>query len=563
MKVISIKGLVPGSGKTTTLVRTFANSKLKNKIILTPSNKARQVCIQKLIENGYSEIKAKASVATLKSFKRNFMQHQVVTKYFDMEDLEWKEEYSEKRYITTATKDHTKKGTKVWNIFVDEAAMISAKEFEDLTDHFRVQNLIIDGDANQFAPIANHQVLKDGDNNVILEWNDEGEIFKPENTDKQYLLTKSMRSRDEYLDEVINLVKEGDIGRVFDFFARFDNSDIYDEETKNIKLSPEDYYICYTNKMCKKINDSMKEVSKWIVFENDRKMNTYKGEIILKSQLDQLEVKYQEIFKDVEGFENWKKYHLKPAHAITCHKLQGTTIDHGDIYINVADCLLALKDIADVETRKETLQKFLYIAISRATNLKQVHLLGSATEHITELVNGMISFEMSKDRPEYQPNEYVLNVQQALEDIRIRNGSIIEFDPELSINIQIGEMQLDDIDGEEWSADDPELINDILSHLDYTNSELKEQNPEEYRQRISKAKTKYTNEYLLSLSHEELYSKTRNAAIRKRWNELQAQKKFEEEAHEKNIKDIQKYKATVDAKNQTIHKIRNISKLKQ
>jgi hypothetical protein len=556
MKLISIKGLVPGSGKTTTLVKTFTKANFKNKIILTPSNKARQVCIQKLIENGYSEIKAKTSVATLKAFKRNFLQHQVVTKYFDMEDLEWKEEYSEKRYITTATKDHTKKGTKVWNIFVDEAAMISTKEFEDLIEHFNIQNLVIDGDANQFAPIANHQVLKDGNNDVVIEWHDEGKIFKPENINKQYLLNKSMRSRDPYLDEVVKLVKEGNIGRVFDFFSRFDNSCIWDEESKNVRLSPEDYYICYTNKMCKKINDSVDEVSKWIVFENDRKMNTYKGEIILKSQLEQLEVKYQEIFKDVEGFEDWKKYHLKPAHAITCHKLQGTTIEHGDIYINVADCLLALKDIADVETRRETFQKFLYIAISRATNLKQVHLLGSTTEHITELVNGMITFSICKDKPGYQPNEYVLSVQQALEDIRIKNGKILEFDPEFNINIQIGEMNLEDQVGERWSADDPELINDILSNLEYTNSELKTQYPEEYAKRISKAKTKYTDEYLLSLSHEELYSKTRNAKIRKRWNELQDQKEFEEKAREKNIADIQNYRKKYNSERTSLQRIK-------
>ncbi len=51
MNIIQIKGIVPGSGKTHLLIEAFIRSDLNHKIILTPTNKARQEIIQKLVQN--------------------------------------------------------------------------------------------------------------------------------------------------------------------------------------------------------------------------------------------------------------------------------------------------------------------------------------------------------------------------------------------------------------------------------------------------------------------------------------------------------------------------------
>ena len=150
MKITEIKGIVPGAGKTTILANLFFNSQLTNKIILTPTNQRRQGCINILMELGMDAKEAEKSVKTLRKFKHNFYERKSKTEYFDTEATEWKEQV-DTIYTTTHSKKHFKK---VWNIFIDEASMVSKEEMDDLLQNWKIHNLVLDGDSNQFDPIG-------------------------------------------------------------------------------------------------------------------------------------------------------------------------------------------------------------------------------------------------------------------------------------------------------------------------------------------------------------------------------------------------------------------------
>ena len=366
MNIIEIKALKAGSGKTTVLTQFFKESHLKNKLILTPSNKARQGCIQKLCENySLSYEEATKYVMTLRSFKRNYVQ------------LKQNEDDNEE-YFTISSRDHI--SYEPYNLFIDEASMISNFEMQDLVKHWRIQNLILDGDCLQFEPIGGKQAILDASGEVvktetgeILLYEDSGELYKlPVN--HQVLLTKQFRAHDEKLLNVIDLIKKGELIEALSECSYI--KDCQNEVT--------DWHIAYTNKRCDNLNSMYSYISKYIVSKDDKLHGFFTSEIISAGDMRLAQLENQLILeaatnpdKKIPNFNEWKEKHLKPAYAITCHKLQGATIEQGDIYIHIDDILLGLKEtITDEVELAKLFQKFLYVAISRATSIKQIHIYG-------------------------------------------------------------------------------------------------------------------------------------------------------------------------------------------
>lgn len=375
MNILEIKALLPGSGKTTTLVELFKKANLENKIIITPSNKARQVCIQKL---GLPYEEASKYVKTLKSFKRNYVS--VLLKEDDDSDT----------YVTTESKDRIT--VKPYNIFVDEASMISDWEMQDLIKHFRIQNLVLDGDSLQFDPIGCKQAILDSDNTVVR--NSEGNLLFTEDEGKAYnlpinhqvLLNKQMRAQDEKLQNAIDLIKQGELVEAINFIL--DNHVPIDCENKYT-----DQHIAYTNAKCDKLNQMYTNPRKWIVAKDDKMHNFFTSEIIEDSSrrfsiLEQ-QLMYESITnseKKIPSFSEWKARHLKPAYAITCHKLQGSTIAEGDIFIHLDDILLGLREVKDIVERAKLFQRFLYVAVSRAVSINQINLYGCNKEDLLSMM---------------------------------------------------------------------------------------------------------------------------------------------------------------------------------
>lgn len=378
MNTVEIKALLPGSGKTTTLINFFKKSNLDNKIILTPSNKARQVCIQKLMtvcKIPYEE--ACKYVKTLKSFKRNYVQ------------VLLKEDDDSETYVTVESKDHIT--LKPYNIFIDEASMISDWEMQDLIKHFRIQNLILDGDSLQFEPIGGKQAIVNANNEV--QRTVEGSLLFNEDTGSPYkltinhqiLLNKQMRASDPELQNAIKLIKQGNLIDAICYILE-------KNPPKACENLYTDQHIAYTNNLCDKLNKMYTLPKKFIVAKDDKMHGFYTSEILRDddkrfSVLEQ-NLMYESITseKKIPSFAEWKLKHLKPAYAITSHKLQGSTIDSGDIYIHVNDILTGLQDVLDENERAKLFQKFLYIAVSRATSIKQVNLYGCCNIDLLQIL---------------------------------------------------------------------------------------------------------------------------------------------------------------------------------
>ena len=371
MNIIEIKALKAGSGKTVTLVDLFKRAPLKNKLILTPSNKARQVCIQRLgKEYSIPYDKAVEVTKTLRSFKRNYVQ------------VKLSSEDDNETYVTIDSKDHIT--YEPYNLFIDEASMISDFEMQDLVKHWRIQNLILAGDCLQFEPIGGKQAILAPNGNVKIT--NEGEVLLSEDAgdlynlpvDHQILLTKQFRAQDSDLLKVIDLIKKGEIWEALIHIINVHNP----IDCENL---PTDQHIAYTNNKCEHLNQMYgNNVAKWIVTKDDKMHGFFTSEIIENN-----DVRFKQLEKtlDTEAIQNpnkkipnlsqWKQIHLKPAYAITCHKLQGSTIENGDIFIHLDDILFGLKEvIQDEKERAKLFQKFLYIAVSRAVSIDQINIYG-------------------------------------------------------------------------------------------------------------------------------------------------------------------------------------------
>ncbi len=512
MKTTEIKGIVPGAGKTTLLAKTFITSNLKNKLILTPSNKARQEVISKLIDFGYSNKKAEKSVKTMRKFKMNFFKHYTQTEYVDIESGEKIKEATDIRYISKESEKHY---GKVWNLFIDEASMFSDKEMKDLTSNFKVKNLILCGDSLQFDPIGKNEVLESEKEKWV--WEDEGLPYEL-NPDTQILLAKNMRSQDEELKKVLNLIKKGTIDSTLEALGRL-GPNSFEKENR-----PNDWHIAYTNKKCDNLNEMYNNPQRYIVTHSDVIHGFYKSEILEKDSLRLKELEQNLFYEQMKNpktpnFEEWKKSYLKPAYGLTCHKLQGSTIKEGQIYVHIDDLIYAMMShLSSYEEKARLFQKYLYVAFSRAVSINQLNLFGS--------------MGISK-----KGNKYTFGFMEKLEtdkEFEKEFFKIIEhvqpmYDPSIRANCKVFE-------------DYDEALQYILDNLDYSDDPVELEGEKEWREKISKAhsgehKRKYNDEFLRNISKKELYKMTKNAKIRKRWNELNCSKNTPV-MQEENLQDI-------------------------
>lgn len=454
MKITEIKGIVPGAGKTTLLTNLFFNSHLPNKILLTPTNKGRWICIRILADN-MDDNEAENSVKTLRKFKHNFYERKSKTEYFDTETTEWKE-YVETIYTTTHSKKHFKK---VWNIFIDEASMISKEEMDDLLKNWKIHNLVLDGDSNQFDPIGSSFEMKLRGKTESV-WLDDGEPYSLE-ADNQILLNKSMRARDPILKKAIELIKDGNvIGGLIEVLSN--------HKPKNCENKLTDWHIAYTNNKCDHLNQMYEHPRRFIVTHNDNIHGFSTSEILDiddKRLVDLERTLMYENLKDprVPSFDEWKKNYLKPAYAVTCHKLQGTTLSEGDIFIHIDDILFGLQKLDGITDRAKLFQKFLYIAISRAVSVDQINIYGLGdVDLLTCIQKGMAGVEKYNSVA-----DEICRLQEnmgPLIDEGIREDAV------------------------EFAADDEKLLEYALSCLSYDEKDVSDiEGAEEYLEEISKA----------------------------------------------------------------------------
>lgn len=463
MKITEIKGIVPGAGKTTLLTNLFFKSNLSNKIILTPTNKGRWICINKLVELGMDINEAKKSVNTLRKFKHNFYERRAKTMHFDVESTEWKE-HVDVEYTTTHSKKHFKK---VWNIFIDEASMISKEEMDDLLQNWKIHNLVLDGDSNQFDPIGSSFEMKLYENTESI-WLDRGDPYKVA-VDNQILLNKSMRARDPILQKAVDLIKAG---KVIEGLCEI----VAAHNPKVCECNLSDWHIAYTNNKCKSLNGLYKNPRRFIVTHSDNIHGFYTSEIldIDDRRLQNLEqcLMYESLNNpNVPTFDQWRENYLKPAYAVTCHKLQGSTISEGDIYIHIDDILYDLQKLDGITDRAKMFQKFIYIAVSRAVTVDQLSIYGLGDIDLKTCITQSVA-PMTKIGNEWvETNKTVVG---ELIDLQSRMGPLVDE----------GIRK----DAKRFASDDANLLDYALSCLSYDEGDVSNiEGEEEYLASISKS----------------------------------------------------------------------------
>lgn len=386
-------GEVPGAGKSTTLV-LFAIEAYKRGwarlVILAKDNLAVQNIKVKFEELGINWRKI-CKIMTLKSFKRNYKRFVKETPRYDPETGEIKDVLVSEDYITCHSSKHYRF---TYNILIDECGNISDIEINDLLENWRINNLVLCGDANQFKPIPGRNAEYFGED-LQEEWNDDGSLFTKRG--KTILLNKSFRSLDPKLTRVIEKIKnatfEVENVNLFDHVVDMDSEEFFRTST----------HIAYTNKECQAVHNIIKEedwktddlyyIIKFPDFENDFMKNdriklTEERIQNLRSTLFDKAFAYfvktfaledfgvEEVQTEADRlWEEWKKDHLELAQAVTCHKMQGTTTED-NIIIHLNDFLsnvaFAMGDNLNEEEQAKLLQTFLYVGLSRARYAKQI-----------------------------------------------------------------------------------------------------------------------------------------------------------------------------------------------
>lgn len=544
--VIDIKALLPGSGKTVTITKLFKRTNLPNSVLLSNANKSVQNCKDLLLSMALTDKEKdqiSATTKTMRLFKHNFI---------SIED----------HYFTVESKNHFPKNG-AYNIFIDEASMISKAEMMDLVNHFPIQNLILDGDSLQFDPIAEEWAAVDSSNKVIvtdegkeLTWEDKGETWsiKDLRTEKyhQVLLNKQMRAVDEDLKVMIEHIKQGKI-----LEALLIDAPSPKYECENL---PTDWHVAYTKKRCSQINqmyanDIPYDKQRIIITEQDSKNNIWKSEIYNRQDnAIQKAIRNNIASEKPVSEEEWYKYHTQLAYAVNSHKMQGTTIKEGDIFIHLDDLISSLRNVVDKDGNHlsnqevaKTLQKHLYVAVSRATSIDQINIWG-----LPEVLNEEKRKLYGIEDPNVKYRKSVTVVEKCYELIKHGYDFLEETNPkrfeEISSEcnefmdlVSLCEPMIDDTilpEAVQFAADDDKLMDYLTSLIDtrdipreeWDNYQewLKAFNTDERRAKIIESnkarkghKYKYTDEYLLTFkTKKDLIQVTRNQKIINRWKEL-------------------------------------------
>ena len=370
MKHISIVATKPGCGKTFVLTNLFNKSNLPNKVILAPTNKAKQEIIKRLTSEDASR------VFTMDKFKQNYieLQHKEGSKLY-------------KDYYPRQSEYHDYK--KAYNVFIDEYSMFSKAEIDDLVEHFPIMNIITAGDINQFQPIPEDYVTMNADSSIVysndnmpLAFHDDGSVSDLP-ISKQIILTKSYRFTDTKLIELTQAIKDANVQKIILLISKSLISEA--SAKKELKTSMN---IPFTKEKCIVLNSLVDAEDRLIVQKNDFQHEFYKGEIYTAKDLEVSlrKIKHCMIFEDNKtehDFEVWKKAIFKKAYAVNAHKLQGSTINMPVIVY--FDDLIKSRDTIPVQNAL----RFLYVAVTRATHFDKLSF--AANEYELSILEEILS----------------------------------------------------------------------------------------------------------------------------------------------------------------------------
>lgn len=267
-------------------------------------------------------------------------------------------------------------------IMIDEAWMLSQEDIETVKKQFPKCCILLFGDPNQFPPIEDNTVLKAYDN-LAMDAYDKHiyEIRKAikkgikRNTiyslDKMYNLTVQYRVKTPELKRFLDNIKQG--------FASEEDVLLFMQKHQYREDQEYDFAICrtwegkngvysYGNYNIENNKRILRELKKGIkgVYVGQTSGYTRKG--FSKNSLFQLNGKSFENDKQITDMSTFKDEKLMRLQgAVTCHSIQGATLNAGTkIVVDVDDAMSLIDTEAKVEKQLyEDFARFMYIACSR------------------------------------------------------------------------------------------------------------------------------------------------------------------------------------------------------
>lgn len=274
-------------------------------------------------------------------------------------------------------------------IMIDEAWMLSQEDIETVKKQFPKCCILLFGDPNQFPPIEDNTTLKAYDNlamdaydkyiyeirNAIKKGIKRNTIYS---LDKMYNLTVQYRVKTPELKRFLDNIKQG--------FASEEDALVFMQKHQYKEDQEYDFAICrtwegnngvhsYGNYNIENNKRTLKSLKKNIkgVYVGQTSGYTRKG--FSKNSLFQLNGKSFENDKQITDMSIFKDEKLMRLQgAVTCHSIQGATLNTGTkVIVDVDDAMSLIDTEAKVNKQLyEDFTRFMYIACSRVQSEEDI-----------------------------------------------------------------------------------------------------------------------------------------------------------------------------------------------
>lgn len=313
------------------------------------------------------------------------------------------------KYKTPCTAKGGKHKTRAF-VLIDEAFMLQKGHLIDLVTYYPECCFILFGDPLQFDPVTTY--VLEGDNEELLlqqQAYDEAIGVMINKADLVIDIQGSHRfSKDSGLFKMLQEIRRGIIDTKF--VMNFMNDHLAD----HIDYEEPHVIIPFTKQACQMYNLNAKEANGYKLYRATKTRFGLKGEKVwAKGDIFEfVDFMGIEMFRNIETgkileipdedglFEDChSNQNFELANAVNAHKLQGATIGKQTIYIPLADICRYVSNNKDKTWT--WFQKYLYVALSRATDDDQVQFLleGCNTTVLDCLINCLnVGFDLMKNQ---------------------------------------------------------------------------------------------------------------------------------------------------------------------
>lgn len=343
-------------------------------------------------------------------------------------------------------------------IMIDEAWMLSQEDIEQVKRQFPKCCILLFGDPNQFPPIEDNTVLKAYDN-LAVDAYDKAiyEIRKAikkgikRNTiyslDKMYNLTVQYRVKTPELKRFLDNIKQG--------FASEEDALVFMQKHQYKEDQEYDFAICrtwegsngvysYGNYSINNNKRTLKSLKKGIKGVYVGQTSGYTREGFSKNSLFQVNGKSFENEKqvtDVSVFRDEKKMHLQGA--VTCHSIQGATLNVGTkIVVDIDDAMSLIDTEVKVDKQLyEDFARFMYIACSRVQSEEDIAFKCQDLEKFCKIMGQHIELSnslggVSSNSTELSSIEDPVSFLLETEELRNRKPKVIKQAPVFTIDFE-------------------------------------------------------------------------------------------------------------------------------